>query len=220
MGHYATITGFDDNEGVLIWLDTNQSDPNTPGVREKMDDFDARWQQFNRLYIVVYTKDRESQLAAILGPDGDLNYNAHHALSVARTEASAHPNNQYAWFNVGSSYTSLGQYKEAAYAFDQASSVGSGLPFRILWYQFTPYEAYYNVGNYSQVIALTQTSSPFVEETFYWRGLAEAAEGKTPQAVEDFHRALKFNPNFTLAADKLAQVQNGNYTPPVIAQAK
>jgi tetratricopeptide (TPR) repeat protein len=220
MGHYATITGFDDDNGVLYWLDTNQSDPNTAGVREKMADFDVRWQQFNRLYIVVYSKDREGELAGILGPDADLTYNAHHALSVARTEASAHPNNQYAWFNVGSSYTLLGQYKEAAYAFDQASSVGSGLPFRILWYQFTPYEAYYNVGNYGQVIALTQTSSSYVEETFYWRGLAEAALGKTAQAIEDFRRALKFNPNFTLAADKLAQVQNGNYTPPVIAQAK
>lgn len=220
MGHYATVTGYDDNIGTFYWLDTNQSDVTSNGVPERASDFDARWEQFNRLYIVVYLKEREGELAAILGSDADLTYDYTHALSVARTEASEHPDNPFAWFNLGSSYTLLGQYKEAVYAFDQATTVGGGrLPFRVLWYQFTPYEAYYNVGNYSQVIALTQTSSAFVEETFYWRGMAEAAMGKSDQAVEDFKRVLRFNENFTLAADKLAQVQNGNFTPPVVAQA-
>jgi tetratricopeptide (TPR) repeat protein len=218
MGHYATVVGFEDN--TIFWLDTNQDDPNTAGVKESAANIDARWQQFNRLYIVVYLKERESELAAILGSDADLTYNYTHALSVARTEASEHPDNQFAWFNFGSSYTLLGQYKDAADAFDRALNAGGGqLPARMLWYQFAPYEAYYNVGNYGNVIALSQTASTFVEETFYWRGMAEAAEGKTGQAIEDFKRVLRFNPNYTLAADKLAAVQNGNFTPPVVAQA-
>jgi tetratricopeptide (TPR) repeat protein len=221
MGHYATITGYDDNTATIYWLDSNEDNPEKGRRQERTSDFDARWQQFNRLYIVVYLQERESELAAILGSDADLTYNYTHALSVARTEASEHPDNPFAWFNLGSSYTLLGQYQEAVQAFDQATSVAGGrLPFRILWYQFAPYEAYYNVGNYSQVIALTQTSSSYVEETFYWRGMAEAAMGRTDQAVEDFRRVLRFNQNFTLAADKLAQVQNGNFTPPVIAQAR
>ena len=44
-----------------------------------------------------------------------------------------------------------------------------GLPPRMLWYQFTPYEAYYNIGNYTNVLALVQTmltSTPYVEETY------------------------------------------------------
>ena len=40
------------------------------------------------------------------------------------------------------------------------------------------------------------------------------------QAIEDFKHVLKFNPNFKLAAEELAQVQNGNFTPPIVAQAK
>lgn len=220
MGHYMTVVGYDDNDKVLYWLDTNVSDPTATGVREKQDSIDARWQDFNRLFIVVYLKDRESELAAILGPDADLTYNAQNALGIAQAEASAHPTNPFTWFNMGSSYTMLGQYKEAAAAFDQAQAAGTPLPFRMLWYQFTPYEAYYNVGNYTNVIALAQTATTFDEETFYWRAMAEAAMGKTAQAVEDFKHVLAFNPNYSLASEELAQVQNGNFLPPVIASAR
>ncbi len=219
MGHYMTITGYDDRDGTLTWLDTNAEDPNTPGVREKYADIDKRWAEFNRLFIIVYTKERTPDLAAILGSDADGHYNALHALGLAREAASKYPKDPFAWFDMGSSYVLLGQYKNAADAFDQAQQIG-GLPFRMLWYQFTPYEAYYNIGQYSNVIALTQTATAYVEETFYWRGMAEAAMGKADSAVADFQRVLAFNPNFSLAADKLAQVKNGNFTPPVVAQAK
>ncbi len=224
MGHYLTVIGYDDNQGVLYGLDTYLGDGSDHlGRREKYDDLDEHWQQFNRLYIVIYPKEREAELAAILGPHADLTYNAQYALSVARAEASAKPNNPFAWFNMGSSFALLGRYKDAATVFDQAWSVGGGLPFRMLWYQFTPYEAYYNVGNYANVMALAQTTlqtTAYVEETFYWRGMAEAALGKTNQAIEDFKRALIFNPNFSLATDKLVQVQNGSFTPPVVAKAR
>ncbi len=218
MGHYMTITGYDDSDGTLTWLDTNAEDPNTPGIREKYADIEKRWSQFNRLYIVVYPEDRTPELAAILGSDADRHYNAEHALGLAREQASKYPGDPFAWFDLGSGYVLLGQYKEAAAAFDTAWRVGN-LPFRILWYQFTPYEAYYNIGQYDYVIALTQNASTYVEETFYWRAMAEAALGKTNQAIDDFKRVLAFNRNFSLAADKLALVQNGNFTPPVVAQA-
>jgi tetratricopeptide (TPR) repeat protein len=219
MGHYATITGYDNGDDTISWLDTNEENENKGPVREKTSILDSRWQQFNRLFIVVYPQDRNNELAAILGSDADIVYNAQHALNLAIYEASAQPSNPFTWFNVGSSYVLLGEYQKAATAFDQAQSVGNGLPFRILWYEFSPYEAYYNVGNYTNVIALTQTSSLYVEETYYWRGMAEAAQGRTAQAIEDFRRALRFNPNYTQAAERMAQVQNGNFTPPVVAQA-
>ncbi len=223
MGHYATVVGYDDNSSTMFWLDTNQSDLNNTGTPERSSDFDARWQQFNRLYIVVYSEDRTADLAAVLGSDADPTYNAYHALSVARIEESEHPDNPFTWFNMGSSYVLLGQYKEAAAAFDQAFNLGGGrLPPRMLWYQFTPYEAYYNIGNYANVMALTTATlqtTPYVEETFYWRAMAEAAQGKMNSSADDFKRVLQFNPNFSPAADKLAQVQSGNFTAPGIAQA-
>jgi tetratricopeptide (TPR) repeat protein len=91
-----------------------------------------------------------------------------------------------------------------------------------LWYQFTPYEAYYNMGNYSQVLALAQTAlqtTPDVEETYYWQGMAYAAQGKTAQATELFKKVLRFNPNYVPATDMLNKLQAGAFAPPVVAQA-
>ncbi len=221
MGHYLTVVGYDDQ--YFYGLDTYLGDEkDNLGIREKVDDLDARWQQFNRVYMVVYTQDREPELAALLGSDADQRYNWQRALNVARAEARAQPTNQYAWFNMGTSYTLLGQYKEAAAAFDQASSVGGGLPWRFLWYQFWPFEAYYDVGNYTNVMALvtsTLQTTTYVEETFYWRAMVEAAQGKDSQAIGDFKRVLTFNPNFTPAIDRLNQVQSGSFMPPIVARA-
>ncbi|MEP7289781.1 MAG: C39 family peptidase [Chloroflexota bacterium] len=223
MGHYLTVIGYDDNQGLLYGLDTWLGDgKDHQGFHEEYNNLDSRWQSFNRAYIVVYTSDREAELASILGPDADLQYNYTRAVSVARTEASAQPNNPYAWFNLGSSFTLLQKYKEASIAFDQAVNSTTGLPFRMLWYQFTPYEAYYNTGNYTQVLALAQTAlatTPYVEETFYWQGMAYAAQGQTGKATDDFKKVLKFNPNFLPASDMLAQLESGKFAPPVVAQA-
>src|SRR5260221_3468959 len=149
----------------------------------------------NRLYMVIYPQDSEAELAAILGPDADPNINWQDALNEARYEASTQPNNIYAWFNMSTNFVLLHQYKDAVKAFEKAQSIG-GLPFRMLWYQFTPYEAYYNVGNYSQVLALVQatlSTTQYVEETYYWKAMAEAALGQNASAKDDFNRVLKFN---------------------------
>jgi tetratricopeptide (TPR) repeat protein len=221
MGHYLTLIGYDDQ--YFYGLDTYLGDEkDNLGIREKYDDLDTRWQQFNRVYMIVFSRDREPELAALLGSDADQRYNWQRALNVARAEARAQPTNQYAWFNMGTGYTLLGQHKEAAAAFDQASSVGGGLPWRFLWYQFWPFEAYYDVGNYTNVMALvtsTLQTTTYVEETFYWRAMVEAAQGKDSQAISDFKRVLTFNPNFTPAIDRLNQVQNGSFTPPIVARA-
>jgi len=220
MGHYLTVIGYDDNQSVLYGLDTYLGDgKDNLGYHEHYDDIDRRWQMFNRLYMVFYPKEREGELAALLGSDADLNYNWQHALNVAKLDASSHPNNPYAWFNIGSNYVLLHQYKEATTAFDQAQSLG--LPFRMLWYQFTPYEAYYNTGNYSQVLALVNASlksTTQVEETYYWKAMAEAAQGQIPLAQADFQRVLNFNPNFVLATDRLNDIQSGKFAPPAVAQ--
>jgi hypothetical protein len=220
MGHYLTLLGYDDNQRAFFGLDTYLgAGPDNLGIREKYDVFDKYWQQFNRVYVVIFPKEREGALAALLGPHADLAYNAQHALNIARKEASAQPNNQYAWFNVGSNFTLLGQYKEATLAFDQALSVGGGLPFRFLWYQFTIFEAYYNIGNFAQVLALinsTLQTTVYVEELYYWRGMVSAARGKPAPAIEDFKKALRFNPGFAPATDRIAEVQNGNFRPPAL----
>lgn len=223
-GHYLTVLGYDDNASVLYGGDTNLGfGEDGLGQKEGYDDIDRRWQEFNRLYLVVYTKERESELAAIIGPDADPAYNLQHALDVAKQEAKAQPDNPFTWFNIGSSLTALKRYAEATRFFDQSRNTGTQIPYRMLWYQFGPYEAYYNIGNYDEVLAMvnvTLGTSQFLEESWYWRGMVEAARGQNDAAIKDFSDVLKFNPGFTPAAEAKARVQNGNFAPPVVPGGK
>lgn len=213
MGHYLTVQGYDDTRREMHGLDTYLGDR-----WEAYDTLDERWQQFNRLFIVLYPQDRERELATVLGPYQDPTYGVRAALAKAQEEANLRPENPFAWFNIGSAYTLLGDYKNAARAFDLARSVGEQLPFRMLWYQFTMYEAYYNVGQYGEVEALAQATlgtSSDLEESHYWRGMALAAQGNTDGAIRAFQRALTINPKFTPARDRLAEVRNGTFRKPV-----
>ena len=58
-------------------------------------------------------------------------------------------------------------------------SVTATTPFRMMWYQTGPYFAYYYAGRYQDVINLANVNKtiaqPTLEESLYWRGMAEAA---------------------------------------------
>jgi tetratricopeptide (TPR) repeat protein len=206
IGHYLTIVAYDDNVGRLYKLDTYKGETN-----ERYDVLDALWSHFNRLYIVVYQATRERELAVILDAQWDADYNRRYTLDRAREAAAAQPNNPFAWFNLGSSFTALERYLEAALAFDRAFSLPEPIPFRMLWYQFAPFEAYYRSGNYQQVIALAESviesAKGYVEEAFYYRGVARAALGMWEQAYEDIAAAVRFNPNYSAAVRALNLVR-------------
>ena len=89
------------------------------------------------------------------------------------------------------------RYSEAAAAFDQAREIG--LPWRMLFYQFGPYVAYFNVGRYQDVVDLATVplrARPVLEESYVWRGWALYMLGDTDGARGDFRSALGVNPNF------------------------
>ena len=117
---------------------------------------------------------------------------------------------------MAESFTMLGQYAEAASAYDRAFQLG--LPYRLLWYQFGAFEAYYQMGRYDDVIRLAnsvdQSSGYYVEEAWYYRGLAYAAKGDAQRAINDFQRVLNFNHNYTPAQEALSAVQSGALTVP------
>jgi len=82
----------------------------------------------------------------------------------------------------------------------------------MLWYQFGPYEAYYQVGRYDDVILLadvTLADRPYFEESFYYKGLALEATGQTAAAEDNLEKAATFNPNFDPAVMALAEL-NGD----------
>jgi tetratricopeptide (TPR) repeat protein len=215
MGHYRLLTGYDDEVRQL----TAQDAYNGPNVGLDYDAFDELWRVFNRVYLVVYDPAQADQLAAILGEDVDDRTMYTRALETAQTEA-ANPSaaclayedcadgTAFAWFNVGSSLTALGRHQEAAAAYDQARLLG--LPWRMLWYQFGPYESYYAVQRYDDVVTLATVTLNVVgnlEESYYWRGMAYLAQEKAGQARDDFKAAVKYNPNFAPAVEALGALE-------------
>lgn len=197
LGHYRLLTGYDGAEGVFLAQDSLRG----ADIVVPMGEFDVFWRVFNRKYVVVSRPEQVGVVAALLSPAGA---SPALALQTAQNEASQTPTDPYAWFNIGTSYTALGEYELAASAFDEARRIG--LPYRMLWYQFEPFQAYLAVGRYQEVIDLasaTLQGTGGLEELYYYRGLARRALGQEAQAVADFQAALEYNANFQPAADEL-----------------
>jgi tetratricopeptide (TPR) repeat protein len=219
MGHYQFVNGYDDAKGVLILQDTyvkDGKDHQTPYA-----EFMEGWRSFDYIFLIVYPVDRLSDVLALLGPYGDATWANQHALETAQADAQSLTgiDQFFAWFDAGTSLVNLQQYAEAAAAFDTAFSLYANLPqdnttrpYRMLWYQTSPYWAYFYSGRYQDVVDLADTtlndtiSEPVLEESFYWRGLAEEALGDLSGAVDDLRQSVKLNPNFGPGRDQLARL--------------
>lgn len=213
-GHYLLAMAYDDAlEQFWVydsWFGTSEEplkNASSEGRVLSYADVEEYWPQFNRNYIAIYRPDQADLVADIIGTDMDDEAMWQNALVEVRAETAVNPNNAFLWFNLGTIYNALGQYEEAATAFDQARAIG--LPWRMLWYQFGPYETYYQVGRFEDVILLADTTlkdRPYFEESFYYKGLALAALGETDIARENLAKAAKFNPNYEPAVTALANI--------------
>lgn len=207
IGHYRTIVGYDDLAGNFLvydsWLGTGNDGS---GVAVPYAELDLTWQAFNRIFVVVYEPSRESEVQRLLGELVDVDRSAEIALEAARQEVRANPQDKFAWNNIGVSLTRLGRYDEAALAFDEARRFS--LPFRLTWYQFDSFEAYFNVGRYTDVMAQVQgnlnNGGEFVEETHYWQGRVLEAQGDRVGARRAFEQALIRNAGFVAAQEALS----------------
>ena len=215
MGHYETVVAYDDPSQTIWVYDSYLGIGSGYGRTYSYDEFDSWWRHFNRAYILIFPLDREQDVRDILGPYVDPLYAAEQALNVARQEAAQDQTDGWAWFNAGTSATKLQRYHDAAIYFDEAFR--QGLPYRLLWYEFGPFESYYHVGRYDDVLTLatnTEATTVYVEETRYWRGMVFAALGQQQDAIAQFDEALSFNRNFVEAQQARDQVQNGVFVPP------
>jgi tetratricopeptide (TPR) repeat protein len=217
-GHYLLLVAYDDNsETVWVydsWFGTSEvpgENADTQGREISYEELDQYWRHFNRNYIALYRPEQEEVVDEVIGAHMDDNAMWEDARQTVLRELNDEPENAFLWFNLGTVYNALGDYERAASAFDQARTIG--LPWRMLWYQFGPYEAYYQVGRYDDVIVLadvTLQDRPYFEESFYYKGLAQAELGDVDEARRNLERAVNFNPNFTPAADALRELEVAN----------
>ncbi len=199
MGHYRLLTGYDSQQ--FNTMDSYDG----PNVKIGSDDLDSAWRAFNRLYMVVYPDAQATRVRAILADTLDDQEMYAQAAEHARAEIQANPKDAFAQFNLGTSLVGLERYAEAAVAFDRARTLG--LPWRMLWYQFGPFEAYLKLGRHSEVISLADSLlrvSDDLEESHYYKGLALRAQGQTENARREFQAALRYNKNYAGALRALA----------------
>jgi len=204
MGHYELITGFAD--GVTRF--TAQDSYMGSDLQVSYETMESNWRAFNFTYLVIFPAERESEVATLLGSQVDKAYNVQFASQKASDEISTLTGRDlyFAWFNRGSSLVAMQDYDGAADAFDQAFAVYPSIPqksrpWRMLWYQTGPYQAYYYTGRYQDVIDLaTETlntmSEPVLEENYYWRALAKESLGDKKGALDDLQSSLKYHPGF------------------------
>jgi len=226
LGHYAFVTGYDDSQGVFIYQDTYPPEGVDGNNRQiTYADFKTGWRAFNYLFIVIYPSESEQDVFNIIGSWGDTGWANQHALDIADQEIKTLSGLDlyFAWFNKGTSHVQLLQYNEAGVAYDQAFMLYPVLPiaqkdrpYRMMWYQTGPYWAYYYTVRYQDVINLANTTlstvlgGPTLEESLYWRGMAEEALGDMNSAIADFKQANHLNPKMTVV---IQQLQTMGITP-------
>lgn len=218
MGHYLTVLGYDDSSGHFLVRDTYLGPWREDGLAS-YEETERYWAQFNGTFVVVFPPEREGELDGILGPvfaDPVAMWSA--AADRARDAIRLAPDDAFAWFNLGTSLTELarlgdsGLFNGAAAAYDQARLLG--LPPRMLWYQFGPYEAYLAAGRYSDVLALAEATlgnqgGRNVEETYLYQGRALAMTGDEAGARAAFERAAALNPASPVGLAALTALGDG-----------
>lgn len=210
IGHYRTLVAYDDVLRVFYVYDSFLGVGNGEGVTISYDELDEVWKHFNRIFIVIYQQQDEGKVSSLLGNLADERQAAEEAFVVAQQEATQNRQDAFAWFNMGTSLVILERYQEAASAFDRARQLN--LPWRILWYQFGLFQAYYEMGRYDDILSLTQSNlinAQELEESYYWQGRAYAALGRTGEAATAFRTALIHNPLYADAQQALDALQEG-----------
>ena len=211
MGHYLTLNAYDEAQSLF----TAQDSLIMPDFPLPFQTVEERWRDFNFVYVIVYPPEREAEVMTILGPQTEesQNYQAAARLASQETAELSGRDLYFAWFNLGSNLVALEDFSGAAQAFDSAFAVYPTIPegerpWRVMWYRAEPYAAYYHTGRYQDVVNLANNTffalgEYTLEESFYWRGLANQALGNINEAIFDLRKVLELNPNFTSAQEAL-----------------
>lgn len=189
-GHYLLLTGYDDAAQTFTAQDTFKGADRQVSYEET----DARWQTFNRVYILVFHPNQEETIKNILGSQWDEGFNRQDALEQAQAEIAADPENAFAWFNLGSNLVYFEDYAGAADAYNEARRIG--LPQRILRYQFGPFFAYFHSNRMEDLGAIVEYAlqiTPTSEEALVWQGWAYYRAGDSARAIGSFQEAYWLN---------------------------
>lgn len=203
VGHFRVIKGFNEATKTFLQDDSLQGKNLTYTYSE----FDKIWEKFNYEFLLLIPEDKAHLAESILQE----NYNEDVAWSAALSRSEAmlktDPSNIYERFNYSVALFHKKQYQKSVEEFEK---IESKLPFRTLWYQTEPIEAYYELGNYDRVLQMTQkildNQNRAYSELYIIRGNIYKKQGKTQLAREEYEKAVLYNKNMDAAKDALASL--------------
>lgn len=187
-GHYRIVKGYDQNKQQIIQDDSIFGKDQSVGFNEFM----RLWQVFNYDYLVIVPPNKSDLVSAIIKDELSEKVAYTNALNRAKSE-----NGNYAIFNQSINEYYLGNYESAISLYEQ---VAPKLPYRVLWYQTEPVNAYLKMKQYDKVFTLTdqifKSGNPSAAELYYLRGQSYVEQGKQVEAKSEFEKALFYNKNY------------------------
>ncbi len=190
IGHFRVIKGYDQEKKILIQDDSYQG----KNIAFTYQEFDQLWQSFNYEFMVLFPDEKQKQVDKILGQRVNEKESWKLAEGLAEKQIADDPNDVQAQYNLLRANYYLGDYETAVEIFED---IKDQLPRRMLWYQFEPILAYYQLEDYDQVLDLTQqvfdSQNRAASEYHYLRGKIFEKRGQQDKAEEEFRLAETYN---------------------------
>ena len=201
IGHYRVIKGYDSSQ--IIQDDSLQG----KNLKYSLSEFNAIWKKFNYEYLVLVPKGKENIAEKILGEDSNEKVAWEKAVKNAEEELSGNPNDVYARFNLSVALYNIGEYRKSVEEFEK---VENELPFRTLWYQIEPIQAYFELGEYERVFSITDkilnNHNRAFSELYIIRGDVYLKQNRESSAKEEYENAVLYNKNNKEAREKLESI--------------
>jgi len=207
IGHYRIVKGYNDKNNTII-----QDDPyNGPNLTISYKDFDFIWEKYNYEYLALIPKNKKEIAKKIIGKSIDEKKAWEIAQKRNEKYLTKNPSDIYARFNLVVSSYYLNNYKKSVNEFEK---IENELPSRTLWYQIEPIKAYYYLGNYYKVLALTDSilnnDNMAFSELYILRGKIYQKQGKLQAARTEFENAVYYNSSLKEAKSALKSLSKDN----------
>lgn len=193
IGHYRVVKGYDETTREFIQDDSLQG----KNLRYSFDSFNELWEKFNFEYLVLVPEEKKEIAEAILGEDSDPKTAWQNAVKLSEQQLEKNPDDIYARFNLSVALYNAGEYQKSVEEFEK---VESRLPFRTLWYQIEPIEAYFELGNYQRVFEITERVLNYhnraFSELYFLRGQIYLKQEDKESTKSEFDKAVFYNNNF------------------------
>lgn len=192
IGHYRLIKGYDDTTKQFIQDDSLQG----KNLRYTYNEFNTLWRPFNYEFLVLVPKNKTVLVENILEQNADYTSSWQLAVNNAQKQLNNNTNDIYARFNLSVALHNIGQDVQSVKEFEKVEDV---LPFRTLWYQIEPIEAYYNLGEYERVFEITDkilnNHNKAFSEVYVIRGNIYKNQGNMESANKEYELARIYNKN-------------------------